>query len=813
MGALPDPGGRHREDRGKPVQRSSGTGRRRSYQAEIFLVSASALLLEISTTRLISFKLFYYYTYLIIGFAMLGMGSGGVLVALSERLRRAPLDRVCATSCLVAALCIGAGYFLVALLPFDTSLFWRSAGEPAKLLAVCFALFAPFAALGVMIAALFARRTESIHRLYFADLLGAGAGCAAAVPLLIVLSPPGCIFLAGLILALTGARLATRRWPAGLAVGVGSAALLAVGVAVPGILPDPVADRFVKTILPTSVLQFSRWSPVFRIDVTSTFDPDDAVREIHHDGIWGSSLHRFDGDVSSLKRFDADARSFPFRTLGREPREVAIIGSAGGHEILASLYFGAERITAVELNPVTMSLLTDSFADYTGHLHRNPRVALVNDEGRSFLARQERGKYDLIVFVAPDTYTAANAAIAGAFVLSESYLYTAEMIVESLEHLTPDGVVCMLLGELSYEVKPNRTTRYVSTAREALLRLGVADFRRHILVATTSQYLNLSTILLKREPFTPEEIERFLANAAAVPQSKVRHAWGRVAERGPVNAVISLKDAALDRWYRSYPYDVSPVSDNSPFFYHFARFRTVLEQLGGTLQTLDIEDSHGERVLLLMVAIAFVFASVFLLLPFLAIRSAAYFAALGLGFMFFEICLIQKLTLFLGFPTYSLTVTLMALLVFTGLGSLATPYYRRRPGRKLALLLLVVLASAAFYRFGMDTVTSQLMAAPLAVRILAAIAFIAPLGLTLGAFMPLGLSTLAQLTEHGREYVAWGWAVNGFASVLGSVLTTILSMTFGFGVVLVAGMLLYIGAVGLLWSLRAELRASRLVRR
>jgi hypothetical protein len=800
-----------------PITLEGRMGRGRSYQAEIFLVSASALLLEISTTRLISFKLFYYYTYLIIGFAMLGMGSGGVLVALSERLRRAPLDRVCATSCLAAAVCIGAGYFLVALLPFDTSLFWSSAGEPAKLFALCFALFAPFACLGVMIAALFARRTESIHRLYFADLLGAGAGCAAVVPLLVVLSPPGCIFLAGLILALTGARLATRRWPAGFAVGIGSALLLGVGVAAPGFLPDPVADRFVKTILPTSVLEFSRWNPVFRIDVTKAFDPDDAVREIHHDGIWASSLHRFDGDVSSLQRFDADARSFPFRTLGREPREVAIIGSAGGHEILASLYFGAERVTAVELNPVTMSLLTDSFSDYTGNLHRNPRVALVNDEGRSFLARQERGKYDLIIFVAPDTYTATNAAIAGAFVLSESYLYTAEMIVESLEHLTPDGVVCMLLGELSYEVKPNRTTRYVSTAREALRRLGVADSRRHILVATTSQYLNLSTILLKREPFTPEEIERFLSNAAAIPGGKVRHAWRRVAERGPVNAVISLGDRALDHWYRSSPYDVSPVSDDSPFFYHFARFRTVLEQLGGPLQTLDIEDSHGERVLLLMVAIAFVFACVFLLLPFLAIRgtwlglphkarSAAYFAALGLGFMFFEICLIQKLTLFLGFPTYSLTVTLMALLVFTGLGSLATPLYRRQPDRNLALLLLVVLASGAFYRFGMDTVIAQLMAAPLAVRILTAVAFIAPLGLALGAFMPLGLSTLAGATEHGREYVAWGWAVNGFASVLGSVLTTILSMTFGFGVVLVAGMLLYVAAAGLLRSLRAELR-------
>jgi len=92
MAAILDPGGRQKGSRVEPAHRSSGMGRGRSYQAEIFLVSASALLLEISTTRLISFKLFYYYTYLIIGFAsVLGsvlttilsmtFGFGVVLVA------------------------------------------------------------------------------------------------------------------------------------------------------------------------------------------------------------------------------------------------------------------------------------------------------------------------------------------------------------------------------------------------------------------------------------------------------------------------------------------------------------------------------------------------------------------------------------------------------------------------------------------------------------------------------------------------------------------------------------------------------------
>ena len=85
-------------------------------------------------------------------------------------------------------------------------------------------------------------------------------------------------------------------------------------------------------------------------------------------------------------------------------------------------------------------------------------------------------------------------------------------------------------------------------------------------------------------------------------------------------------------------------------------------------------------MLLLLLGVAALFSAVFLLLPFVAIRrtwaklpgkgrSALYFACLGLGFMFFEITLIQRLTLFLGYPTYSLTVVLFSFLFFAGLGS------------------------------------------------------------------------------------------------------------------------------------------------
>ncbi len=251
------------------------------------------------------------------------------------------------------------------------------------------------------------------------------------------------------------------------------------------------------------------------------------------------------------------------------------------------------------------------------------------------------------------------------------------------------------------------------------------------------------------------------------------------------------------------------MTDDAPFFWHFARFRDAIRGTRFKRAGWDMEDATGERVLMTLLATVVVFATVFLLLPFLAIRdvwrripykatAAVYFAALGVGFMFFEIALIQKLTLFLGYPTYSLTVTLFALLLFTGVGSLLSARYGERRGRTLLVLLAVLTVLMLFYQFGMAVIVQRWIGSPLAIRIALAILCLAPLGLCLGAFMPIGLRTVAGLTEHKAEFVAWAWAVNGFFSVISSILATILSMTWGFTVVLALAVVVYLTGIAAL---------------
>jgi hypothetical protein len=432
---------------------------------------------------------------------------------------------------------------------------------------------------------------------------------------------------------------------------------------------------------------------------------------------------------------------------------------------------------------------------------------MVNAEGRSFLKR-ENDKYDIIWFVAPDSYAAMNSATSGAFVLSESYLYTAEMIEDSLAHLTPDGIICMSFGEIDFEHKPNRTSRYLSSARVAFTHAGIPDFPKHVISTTQPSVFLESMMLLKRSPFTAEEIEALKTRAKAVKDSQIRWAWTQPGTSQQINTIIAGSDADLAKLYAEAPYDVGPVTDNAPFFWHFARFRDAVRGTALKRAGWDMEDATGERVLMTLLATVIVLATVFLLLPFVAIRdvwvripykatAAVYFAALGMGFMFFEIVLIQKLTLFLGYPTYSLTVTLFALLIFTGIGSfVSASYAAENRDRLLTILLASLTALMLFYQYALGPIAVAWIGAPLPVRIAITIVCLAPLGLCLGTFMPLGLSTVAAVTEHKAEFVAWAWAVNGFFSVISSILATMLSMSFGFAFVLSLAVVIYL--VGIL---------------
>ena len=213
----------------------------RTFRTEIFLVSLAAILLEVGYTRVFSYKLHYYFVFLTIGIALLGLGSGGVIIAVSARLRGMRPERLIGAACLAASVLVPVGYVSIAAVQVNAVDAASNLFELITLVAMALLLFLPFLAVGLVLARIFSARPDDVPRLYFADLMGAGLGCALCVPLFATLSPPGAIVLSGAVLGLAALRLAGDWRPA--VVGAPLAALLALGALFPGWLPDPVVDR------------------------------------------------------------------------------------------------------------------------------------------------------------------------------------------------------------------------------------------------------------------------------------------------------------------------------------------------------------------------------------------------------------------------------------------------------------------------------------------------------------------------------------------------------------------------------------------
>ncbi len=798
----------------------------------IFLVSAAGLLLEVAYTRIISYKLWYYYTYLVIGLALLGIGSGGIFLATFARLRKASTETILRWSCLSAAVTVPLGYFIIARLPIQTSAIWNygdgsSYKALAKLSLICFVLFASFISVGLVVSTILGRETENVGKLYFGDLVGAGLGCLIAIPLIVSLGPPGVVMVSAAIFAIA-AIVSTAQFK-----DVSSYISMAVLVVLIGTvignrsLPDIEPEQGKS---PATHAVYSSWGPVFRVDVHKISDENYLLA---HDATFGSGIWRYDGHPERLTRFDVDVRRLPFDLLGTPPKHTLIVGSAGGNEILAALHFKSPRIEGVELNPVTVDIVKHRFANFTGHLDQQKGVAIHQGDARTYMARST-AKYNLVWVVAPDSYAANNAASSGAFVLSESYLYTSEMIARTLAHLTDDGISVAQFGEFSFKDRPNRTARYIMTARAALQSLGVKDPNRHIIVVDeTGTAGSLPTIMVKRTPFTDAEVQRLVTAMPKGPvvthppnRDPISEDWRLIYAPGVTPAdhltarLAGATPSTIQSVVDSYPFRIDAVHDDKPFFWHFAGFNKVIREIGTTLKDLpDPENAIGERVLLLLLLISIVYAMIFLLLPFLFVRktwaklpkkatSAVYFGALGLGFILYEITMIQRLTRLLGYPSYSLTVTLAALLLSTAGGALLSNRLAPRASAWMPRAFLALCALTVVYEFGLDGITDHALDKSLPIRIVIALAVLTPLGGCLGLFMPLGLSQVKRLAA-GEEYSAWAWAVNGFLSVVGSVLTTILAMEFGFRSVQWLALVLYaIAVVAFLGMHRAANRMS-----
>jgi SAM-dependent methyltransferase len=777
------------------------------------LTSFAALSYEVTLTRVFSFVTWYHFVYMVIGLALLGYGAAGSLLTLRGKVTPAVLSGGAALFA-VAGIASVLGLGSVAFDP--AQVFLQPVGQILALLLLTLLVFLPFLGAGLVIGGILSRHGVDAGRIYAFDLVGAGLGCAATPFLLEWVGAPALAGLLSLLLSAGAWMLAASRWTR--LVAAASALIPAAFLAVIAIRGEP--ELRTPNTKPYNHLRargigvdYRRWSALPRIDVS---EPRDVplfgfggelsakyggvrwvLRGVFQDGTAHTAMLELE-NPAQIDRMGflggfVQGSAFPLRRDG----SALVIGVGGGIDVLIALHAGLQRVVGVDINPIITGLLTDRYRAFTGNLAGDPRVELVTAEGRHFLSLTEE-RFDVIQLSGVDTFAALSS---GAFALAEAYVYTVEAIEAFRARLKPGGI----LSYSRYLFDPPRETiRNASNMVEALARRGVTDARDRICVVAGKSWANC---MLKPDGFTAAEL-------AAI------RAWA--GERG-FRLVYDPErpgDTAFDRLIRSAPaerrafldayhYEIAPATDEWPFFFQYGKPSKLfsLEKGVSLAEDWPLYIPSGLATLLASLVLMAVLSWLLIRTPVRVAerrrRAAAapeeagrsspaprravllYFAGLGLGFLFLEIALMQRFIVFLGNPTYALSVILFSLLASSGLGSALSRRLTR--GWVLWLIPLAVVG----YLLGLGRAIDALLGLSTPLRILFAVVAMTPLGLLLGMAFPLGIRALSH---RDPGVVPWAFAVNACFTVLGSAGAVVLALLFGFAATFLAAAGVYLVA-------------------
>jgi hypothetical protein len=776
----------------------------------IALVSGAALANEVLLTRYFAIVHWHHFATMMISLALLGFGASGTFVTLA---RRRLLDRFAGayvTNLLGFAVLVLVAPLAASALPFQAEQLLWDPWQPAWLALTYLALALPFFCAGNAIGlALLAWRARA-GRAYAADLAGAGMGSLLIlallyrVPVEVALKVLACTGAVAALAALT--ELASRSRAAYLA----AVAVLLVLAVVPteALRPEPGEYKALRQALrmPGTRIIAERASPLGRIDVIAseqvplrhapglslmaTQEPPPQLG-LFTDGDGMDAITAATDDRARLQFLGASTGALAYELAA--PRTVLVIGAGGGLEILRALELGARRIEAVELNPQIAALLRRDFRDYTGGLAEQPGVELAVGDARGVLASHSR-RYDLVQL------SLAGGPAGGLGALNEDYVHTVEAFELYLARLNPGGYLSVTRP---VQVPPRDGLKLLATAIEALEASGVDDPGRRLLMIRGWQTV---TLLVKNGAVTAGEIARLrrfcdahafdVAWFAAMPRS-LANVYNQLREPWFYDGAQGLLGSHRERFIADYPFDIRPAVDDRPFFRNFFRWTSFAEAWRargrGGMALLEA----GYPVLAATLLQALVAAALLIVVPLAALRRAgathgagrafAYFACLGLAFLFVEVAFLQKLLRFVHHPTVALAVALATFLVAAGAGSLTTSR-RRRAGtawRSLAAAIAGIVALGAVLAFAFDPLLARLDHWPLAPKIAVSALTIAPLAFLMGQPFPLALGELEA------PLVPWAWGINGCASVVSPLLATLLAVDFGFTAALGTALVLY----------------------
>jgi hypothetical protein len=779
----------------------------------VFFISLAVMVFQIVQTRILSVIAWYYLAFFGISMAMLGMTVGAVHVYLHrDRFNAENLASSLANYSLACAASIPIS--LVVQLSLITSLSFSVTTVAAWTL-LTIAMAVPYVFAGVVVSLALTKSSFPINQVYGVDLLGAALGCIVILFLLDVLDAPSAMIVAGVFASIASwCFLASAKqkenasrpvWKCPETWVFGMLAIIVMNATTTvGIRPILVKD----TVEKSTQTGYEKWNSYSRIIAKQ---PDTAAPwmwgpapampkdfqvpqvQLNIDGLAGTTMFHYDGTPKSIEflRYDLVNLAYNLPNL----HKAAVIGVGGGRDLMSAHLYGVKEIVGVELNPIFISLHTQHpfYKDFS-NLTKLPDLHLHVADARSWFASTTE-KFDLVQMSMIDTWAATGA---GAFSLSENGLYTLEGWRAFFKTLNDDGIFTISRWYSPGNI--NETGRMISLATATILDADIKDARPHIFVAHADK---IATLVLSKHPFTPEQLQILYREMNRL-GFEVVIAPDHPSESPLLNAIVAspnidaINNATADAYL-----DLSVPTDNRPFFFNQLKLTRIPELVRNIKNRHESGVAFGNLLatitLMLILVISMAAVIITIVLPLrsaardsarpLIIAGSSYFILIGLGFMLAEISMLQYFSVYLGHPVYSLGVCLFSLILFTGIGSLASG--RINIGTSSAMLIWGCLTGAylIILQATVEGIFQATTSLPLLNRIALSVAILAPLGFLLGFAFPTGMRLVSTIDLRPAP---WFWGINGATGVLASVLALLISMNFGINVTVVAAGVCYL---------------------
>ncbi|MBI5403249.1 MAG: hypothetical protein HY959_07590 [Ignavibacteriae bacterium] len=777
------------------------------YFAGIFLISLATLLLEFSMTRVLSVSLWYHFAFMIISVALLGFGVSGIVFTMSKKLKGIKTDKLLALLSMCFGISVIAGFLVINLIPFDPFSLFSDSMQFLYMPVYYLLITIPFFFAGLIISILLSKFKKDVSKLYFYDLLGAGLSCFAFVLLMPSFGGNGIMtfiaafgFIASMIFGFKNHKvIAVISF---VLMGIGFSFLIDRDNRLPiRVTENKIFGNYIKSRPDLNV--FSGWNTISKIDVLKEEEPSSDGYDIQMAFIDEGNAST---NIPNVKKFPllnkpADASNLAFACGKDSIDRVFVLGSGGGGEILVSLYHNANEVIGVEINGLLNDLISNKLTYWTGPLIKNNKqVKLITDDARSVI-RSDKILNDVII----SAHTISSSAVSsGAMSMVENYIMTKEAVKDYLTHLKNDGVIYISRPE-------TQVPKLISTFKLAGKELYGKDDKRNFIVF--KRPLNsfeesksfMAGVVYKKNGFNDIDVMNMRYEASNLnldidydPMANQEGMYRDLIESNDIENLIKGKPNLI------------PATDDKPFFddnfgfgnFNWSDIREIYSQNDKAI--LALKDKPVAEVTLLTLLFQILFVSLLLLIvPFVFMKKETenrfekkylvYFALLGLGYIMLQVSMIQKFTLFLGQPVYTMLTVISTMLVASGIGSrYSGKIDAKKDKNKITAVFIIIGVYAILLGLLSPLLFSALSGSGIFFRIIVSVVLIFPLGFFMGMPFPLGLSLIGDTESN---YIPFAWAVNGFFSVIGTVITMILAMIIGFKFIFIITGILYLTAL------------------